>query len=357
MKLEDKTLRRIRNVLICYVIICITPLCYRSRVLNGAHSSNGYAGGQIVCVIDLGDDMYSPHGLLTGFNYELLQRFAKDNSCSIQIITTGQDENYLDSLLAGKVDIVVTKDTVIATDKRIATLHKVDDYSVWAMNRSQKSRVRVADNWIGHVRTTEDFLALKNTYNTSFNPHKRAERGIRTQMVSPYDDLFRKYSEQLGWDWRMVAAVVYQESRFSISSRSSRGAQGLMQVMPQTGNYYGVDNLLDPEQNIMAGTSHLKRLQKLFGKEEITREELIKFTLAAYNAGEGRISDCRNLAAAKGLDSGKWEEVVKVIPMMREDAILEEESVKLGKFLGHETIDYVESVLSHYEAICQITSL
>ena len=127
-----------------------------------------------------------------------------------------------------------------------------------------------------------------------------------------------------------------------------------MQVMPQTGAIYGVDNLLDPEQNIIAGTSHLRRLQKMFGKYGLDHDELIKFTLAAYNAGEGRIIDCRNLAAAKGLDNSRWEEIVKVIPLMREDSILEEESVKLGKFQGHETIDYIESVMSHYQAICQI---
>jgi membrane-bound lytic murein transglycosylase F len=127
-----------------------------------------------------------------------------------------------------------------------------------------------------------------------------------------------------------------------------------MQVMPQTGNHYGVDNLLDPEQNIAAGTSHLGRLQKIFSKYELDHDELIRFTLAAYNAGEGRIMDCRNLAAAKGYDNSKWENIVKVIPLMREDSILEEVSVKLGRFQGHETIEYIENVMSHYQAICQI---
>ena len=92
----------------------------------------------------------------------------------------------------------------------------------------------------------------------------------------------------------------------------------------------------------------------MFSKYDLTQEELIKFTLAAYNAGEGRVLDCRNLAAAKGLDNTRWDEIVKVIPLMRDDSILQEESVKLGKFQGHETIDYIESVMSHYNAICQI---
>jgi membrane-bound lytic murein transglycosylase F len=127
-----------------------------------------------------------------------------------------------------------------------------------------------------------------------------------------------------------------------------------MQVMPSTAKYYKVENLLDPEENIIAGTRHLKRLQNMFRKEGLEGEELIKFTLAAYNAGEGRIMDCRNLAADQNLDNTSWEETVKVIPMMREDSILENEVVKLGKFKGHETIAYVDQIFSHYEAFCSI---
>lgn len=357
MRLQDKTQRRLRNVIICFTIICLTPLCEKGRILSGAHSVNAYAGREVVCAIDLGDDMYGSHGLETGFNYELVRRFAKDNHCNIRVVTAGIQDNYLDSLRQGVVDIVITHDKEITEDSRITILSEMNECSVWAFNSSETDQIRQIDNWIGYIKASEDFKELKDRYSGSFNPQKKAEKGIKTYAVSPYDDLFRKYAKELGWDWRMVAAVVYQESKFSISSRSFRGAQGLMQVMPQTGRYYGVDNLLDPEQNIIAGTSHLKRLQRMFSRYGLSPEELVKFTLAAYNAGEGRIMDCRNLASAKGFDSSRWEEIVKVIPLMREDAILDEESVKLGKFQGHETIDYIDSVMSHYKAICEITSL
>jgi membrane-bound lytic murein transglycosylase F len=127
-----------------------------------------------------------------------------------------------------------------------------------------------------------------------------------------------------------------------------------MQVMPQTGRKYGIDNLVDPENNLIAGTSHLKRPQKMLSGKGLSHDELIKFTLASYNAGEGRIMDCRNLAAAQGLDNGVWENIVQIIPMMREDSILDDESVKLGKFQGHETIAYVDSIMSLYNSICAI---
>jgi membrane-bound lytic murein transglycosylase F len=152
----------------------------------------------------------------------------------------------------------------------------------------------------------------------------------------------------------MLAAVIYQESKFSINSTSHRGAKGLMQIMPQTGSYYGVNDLLNPDSYIEAGVKHLKRLQNMLKKDGLEGDELVKFTLAAYNAGEGRIIDCRNLAASRQMDNTSWDSIVNIIPLMREDSILEDKAVKLGKFQGHETIAYVDQILSHYAAFCEI---
>ena len=174
------------------------------------------------------------------------------------------------------------------------------------------------------------------------------------QQISKFDTLMKRIGEESGYDWRFMSAIAYCESRFKEGLVSKRGAAGLMQVMPRTAEYYGVNDLLDPEENIKAGTSHLKRLQRLYINGGFEHSELIKFTLASYNAGEGRIADCRNFAESRNIDSRNWNEIVSLIPQMREDSILEEESVKLGKFQGHETIAYIDSIMSLYEAFCKI---
>jgi membrane-bound lytic murein transglycosylase MltF len=353
MNFSGKKARRLRNVIISLSIICMTPLCEKGRMLSGAHSVNTLAGKDLICAIDLGNDMYGNHGLETGLNYELMSRFAQDNHCNVKIIAAGRKDNYIDSLRQGKVDIVITHDKDSFACGTFDILRTLDSCSVWALNGDDQHAIQF-NRWISHISGTEEYSRLKEKYSLSYNPHKRAERGVKTKTLSPYDNLIRKYAAELGWDWRMLASVLYQESRFSIGSTSHRGAQGLMQVMPSTAKHYEVNNLLDPEQNIIAGTRHLKRLQNLFKKHGIEGEELVKFTLAAYNAGEGRIIDCRNLAASLNMDNTTWDEIVKVIPIMREDSILENEVVKLGKFKGHETIAYVDQVLSHYEAFCQI---
>ena len=214
--------------------------------------------------------------------------------------------------------------------------------------------MRQINIWISHITESDELQEITRRYSGAFNPIRRAERGVRTNTVSPYDDIIKEHAATLGWDWRMLAAVVYQESKFSINSKSRRGARGLMQVMPSTAEYYGIDDLLDPAKNLKAGTSHLKRLQNMLNRSGLDQTELIKFTLAAYNAGEGRIADCRNFAASMEVDNNRWDEIVRIIPLMREDSILEEESVRLGKFQGHETIAYIDSIMAIYEAICTI---
>ncbi len=332
------------------LIICLMPAIEGGKTIKGAHSADVFAGKDIVCAIDLCDGMYGSHGLETGFNYQLINKFAEDNGCNVTVVAAEEGTNLMDSLKAGKIDIVIMHDD--SAEEGLEVSRKIDDHTVWAVKET--AMLRQVNTWISHITSQECYDSIKGSYSRTFDPYKRIGRGLIGKTVSPYDEIIRKYAQELDWDWRMLAAVIYQESKFSIDSRSHRGAQGLMQVMPQTARYYGIDNLLDPENNIKAGTMHLKRLQKLYSKCDMTPEERIKFTLAAYNAGEGRVADCRNFAASRQADNNRWEEIVNLIPLMREDSILEEESVKLGRFNGHETISYVDSVMSLYNAFCTV---
>lgn len=334
------------------LIICAMPLLESGRPLSGARSTDYFAGKEIVCAIDLCDDMYGSHGLETGFNYQLLNKFAEDNKCSIRIVAANKKENWTDSLAAGSADIVIMHNAEVGEAEGLNLSRKIDDCTVWAVK--EEGQLRQVNTWISHITSLDYFQDAKASYTGTFNPYKRVERGVISKTLSPYDNLIKKYASDLGWDWRMLAAVIYQESKFSINSTSHRGARGLMQVMPKTAEYYGIDDLLDPEKNLKAGTSHLKRLQRLYAKSGMEGLEMVKFTLAAYNAGEGRIADCRNFAESRQINKNSWEEVVSIIPLMREESILQEESVRLGKFEGYETIAYIDSVMSLYDAFCQI---
>lgn len=316
-----------------------------------------FEGKKIHVVIDFRNDLYSSDGLPGGFSYEMAKRFAEDQKLPVRISIARREENHIDSVLAGSTDILIRKQRDTVSHPEILVSINADRLTYWAVRHDRAFDMKEINLWLSIMRETKEYRELKSRFYSLYDPYKRLNRGHRSMRISPYDQLIKKQAKQLGWDWRLLAAVMYKESKFAINTFSHRGAQGLMQVMPRTGAYYGITDLLDPEQNIEAGCRHLARLQRMFPSEEFLPEERIKFTLAAYNAGEGRISDCRNFAAARGLDSTVWENIVTLIPEMRYESILSEDSVKLGRFMGHETIDYVAGIMSIYEAFKEISSM
>ena len=230
----------------------------------------------------------------------------------------------------------------------------VDSYCAWYLRADQTAEMKDINLWINSFTGTAKYSELQKRFYSPYDPFRRLERGTVSQTISPYDSLIKKHASRLDWDWRLLAAVIWQESRFAINSSSSRGATGLMQVMPGTAEYYGITDLLDPEQNIIAGTRHLARIQDNFDGDEFSDEEMINFTLAAYNAGERRIEDCRIFAGQKDLDNTRWEDIVKVIPDMRKYSFVYGDTVRSGRFRGTETISYVSKVMEIYQAFCEI---
>lgn len=320
-----------------------------------SESVQGFADdGTITCIIDFRNDLYNAQGLPGGFSYEMATNFAAAQELPVRIRVSKKGENSVDSLLQGKADILIRKVEDTLQTSEIVQSISIDRHTIWAVSHERLSDLQEINLWLSIEKGSRRYMNLRNRFYTQYDPFIRLAREVRSPRLSPYDDIIRKHAKHLGWDWRLLAAVMYQESKFAINTFSARGACGLMQVMPNTGAYYGITDLLDPDNNLEAGCRHLGRLQKMFSPEEFTPEERIKFTLAAYNAGEGRIADCRNFAQSRSLDSTKWDEIVKVIPEMRLDSILSEDSVKLGRFRGTETINYVSSIMEIYSAFCQI---
>lgn len=357
-RLEDKNMvsitRTKRYFITCFLTFIAVTATDSTNVMESTESTETFSSSDsIKCAIILEDEMYSKTGLNTGFNYELLRQFAKTCRRKAEVVTAKKGENYLDSLMAGTVDIVVVRPDNRQGEANYMVSMKTGENSVWAVRKGEINKIKIVNSWIRHFEMTDEYKVTKDRFFSSYSPTK-ADAGIHSHTLSPYDSIIKKYAKKIGWDWRMLAAVVYQESKFSISSHSGRGAAGLMQVLPSTAEYYNIRNLTDPEENIKAGTLHLARLQYMFKGDNMEQCEKIKFTLAAYNAGEGRVADCRSLAKSRGFDNNIWEDVLKVIPEMRTDDILDVECVKLGKFKGHETTRYVENVMEIYNAFCTI---
>lgn len=142
-----------------------------------------------------------------------------------------------------------------------------------------------------------------------FNEKPEGRRGDKyvhgKTEISPFDRLIKKYSRQIGWDWRLLASLIYQESQFRSYLVSSKGAIGLMQLMPSTAKQYGVTVHSGNEEQIAAGVKYIKSLYRAL-PEEIPEQERMYFVLGAYNIGLGHILDARRLAQKYGADPNVW---------------------------------------------------
>ncbi|HCZ22634.1 MAG TPA: hypothetical protein DHU72_04175 [Rikenellaceae bacterium] len=304
----------------------------------------------LVSVLELDALADTTSSLVVGYNYYLLERYAQSDERTIDISIREKNASYLDSLRRGVIDILVVPfEHGLQLDSLIAS-SPIDSLSIWIMREDEEHEMENLNKWIDLWRSREENDAVRESFMSRYNVFRSRKR----ERLSPYDSIIKEKADSLGWDWRMLAAIIYQESRFHIEAQSHRGARGLMQMMPHTAKNYGVTDPLDPEENISAGANLLNSLLKRYSKVAASKEELFKYALAAYNAGVGRIDDIIRLAELRGVDTGHWESVIEVIPEMNDESVLDTGVVRLGVFKGKETINYVETVISVYEQFKRI---
>lgn len=186
------------------------------------------------------------------------------------------------------------------------------------------------------------------------NPVHKPEKGLRAHggVVSLYDELVKKEALHAGWDWRLISAVMYRESGFDPLAISFSGASGLMQLMPETAESFGVDDIFDPEQNIRAGIALLSWLNDQFRPGITNDRERLKFVLASYNVGLGHVRDAQRLAEKFGKDPLKWDDHVEFFLLNKsESKYYSDEVVRWGFCQGSEPCYFVKSVLVNYDAL------
>ena len=280
------------------------------------------------CVINLKGEPV--RGLTVGINRIILREFADERGLNLEFITPADSTDYIDSLRNGAVDLLVMyRADSLHTDGLMSTL-PYRDSTVWVLRDDHIPEVRQLNAWITAMTESGGLTRIGNTY-----LHRV---GSSLTEISPYDLLVKQNATEYGWDWRLLSAIIYHESRFINESGSDRGAVGLMQIRSER---YSVDTLLDPAVNISIGTRYLSYLSRLFASHVADSAECLKFTLAAYNAGEGNILKCIRYAEEKEVDPTRWDSVVTVIPFVPD-------------FKGKQTIAYVREVLDTYNEYSEV---
>jgi membrane-bound lytic murein transglycosylase F len=226
--------------------------------------------------------------------------------------------------------------------------------TAWAVRPSSKILLDTINSWLQEIQNHVDYYVIYNKYyknRQAFRSRYASEFNPSTGgSISPYDELIRKGAEQIQWDWRLLAALIYRESQFRPQARSWAGAAGLMQLMPRTASSYGANNPYDPEQNIQAGVNFLAWLENYWKEHISDPEERRNFIMASYNVGQGHVQDARRLAEYYDADPNIWKDNVETFMLKKSNPeFYNMDIVRYGYASGLEPVNYVNDIFELYE--------
>lgn len=224
----------------------------------------------------------------------------------------------------------------------------------WAVRKNADSLAHALNEWIDQ-RSTQRRAAY--TYKKYFMSRKDQLARVKSpfsslsgKQISEYDPTIQRYSTVINWDWKLLAALIYQESRFNPEARSWAGAFGLMQLMPATAERFGIDTTASYDANIRAGVDYIKYLDKFWRNKIHDPQERVKFILASYNAGPGHVQDAQRIAQHMDKNPYVWDDNVAECMLLKSDqkywAI---EGVRHGYCRGKEPYEYVRNIMSLYD--------
>lgn len=289
-----------------------------------------------------------------------LKTLADEIGDTIQIMEEEKDvEELIQAVASGEIDFTIADKHIALVNARyydnldVKTPISFPQRIAWAVQPGQYGLVDTINAWLDEFNKS---LLSRLLYNKYFE-NLRSGRIARSKYssfsggeLSPYDKYIREASKITGWDWRLMASLVYQESEFKPKVRSWVGAFGLMQMMPKTLEKYGLDTTASPRQQLIAGAKYLKHLDGLLPKEITNEEERIRFTLASYNSGLAHVLDARRLADKYGRDPNKWNGNVDFFILNLSDEFYYRDTVVYYGYLrGAETYNFVNEIIGRYE--------
>jgi membrane-bound lytic murein transglycosylase F len=265
----------------------------------------------------------------------------------------------LDKLTSDEVDYVVTDSNIVELAQsfspnigRAFNLGRPETLS-WAMpiDASPLLVERVKD-FFGRINGNGTLRILLDRYYGHIQRLTPADVSAfleRRLLVLPqYRSTFQEAQELTGIDWRVLAALGFQESHWNPLATSPTGVRGLMMLTSETADRLGVNDRLDPHQNIIAGARYLKILKDTL-PERIAEPDRTWLALASYNVGYGHLEDARILTQRHGLNADSWVDVKKTLPLLtRSDFYI---TVKRGFARGGEAVILTENIRNYFDIL------
>ncbi len=288
-----------------------------------------------------------------------LKTLSDEIADTIHIINDNRDiEELITAVSNGEIDYTVADEHIGIVNARyyrnidVKTPLSFPQKIAWAAKKGQTGLIDTINSWLQNYNHTLEARLLYNKYFKNIRSRKIVNSQYNSYtggQLSPYDNDIKNASKLVGWDWRLLASLVYQESEFKPNVRSWVGAFGLMQLMPNVLDKYGLDSTASPAEQLIAGAKHLVYIRKQMPKEITDTTEQIKFLFASYNCGLGHVLDARRLAKKYGKDPNIWtNNVDSCVLNLSLKEYYRDPVVYNGYVRGNETFNFVQDIMERY---------
>ena len=306
----------------------------------------------------IGKDVY----VKPGKYYDRLVNLDKELGGGIKIHKVTNDSITVEDLIIqvadGKIQYTVCDNDLAKLNStyyhniNIKLSVSFDQRASWAVRKDCPLLAKAANDWYKKNMTSPDYTASTKRY---FELNKVTIHSpilsIQDGKISHFDRLFKKYSKEIDWDWRLLASLAYNESNFDPKAVSWAGAKGLMQLMPATARSLGLSSGEEdiPEESIKAAVKYISSINKSFSMIP-NKKERLNFILASYNAGLGHIYDAMALAEKFGKNKFVWyDNVEDYILLKSNEEYFTDPVCKNGYFRGIETFNFVRDINERYK--------
>ncbi len=270
-----------------------------------------------------------------------------------------ETESLIKQVALGNIDYTVADHPIAMVNANyypnldVSTILSAPQQIAWSVRKNSPELLNAINAWLIKIKKAPTFMVIYNRYfrspRTSLLRVNSDYSSLGGNKISRYDEMIKAGAQKLGWDWRLLAAVIYRESKFISNDESWAGARGLMQLMPETARRFGAVNPDDPRQSIKAGVNYFRYLDTFWAKKVSDPEQRLKFVLASYNAGLSHIMDARKLAKKYGKDPAVWDDVEFYLLKKSDRKFYRDPVVTAGYCKCEEPVNYVKNVLQTFD--------
>lgn len=266
-------------------------------------------------------------------------------------------EELLEQVLNGDIDYTIIDSNALAITRRyypeisIGFSIQKPEPLAWMVSKNAKDDILASlIEFFGQVHHNGTLLALDDKYYGHIEQFNYVETRTFIKAVEKtlpkFQPLFEKYSQDI--DWRLLAAISYQESHWRPHARSHTGVRGMMMLTLATAKQMGIKSRLDTEQSIRGGAKYFQRMINKM-PDRIPVPDRTWFALASYNVGFGHLNDARIITQRQGGDPDRWVEVKKRLPLLQQKKYYKK--TKYGYARGEEPVRYVENIRRYYDTL------